>query len=82
MLLIELARTSAAVAATPARLAKIAQLVELLGRTEPGEAEIAIAYLSGPAIRPPPGGPPRAVRALSGRVVGSFHRNRSPHHYG
>ncbi|MEU9833901.1 ATP-dependent DNA ligase [Streptosporangium sp. NPDC048047] len=47
MLLIELARTSAAVAATPARLAKISQLAELLGRTEPGEAEIAIAYLSG-----------------------------------
>ncbi|MGV9326502.1 ATP-dependent DNA ligase [Streptosporangium sandarakinum] len=47
VLLIELARTSAAVAATPARLAKIAQLAELLGRTEPGEAEIAIAYLSG-----------------------------------
>lgn len=47
VLLIELARTSAAVAATPARLAKIAQLAELLGRTEPGEAEIAISYLSG-----------------------------------
>nr|BFE81994.1 hypothetical protein GCM10020093_045950 [Planobispora longispora] len=47
MLLIDLARTSAAVAADSARLAKIRHLAELLGRVEPGEAEIAIAYLSG-----------------------------------
>ncbi|GAA2869882.1 ATP-dependent DNA ligase [Streptosporangium fragile] len=47
MLLIDLARTSAAVAAGSARLAKIAHLAELLGRVEPHEAEIAIAYLSG-----------------------------------
>ncbi|MFD0888515.1 ATP-dependent DNA ligase, partial [Streptosporangium algeriense] len=47
MLLIDLVRTSAAVAADPARLAKIRHLAELLGRAGPGEAEIAIAYLSG-----------------------------------
>ncbi|MFI7537980.1 ATP-dependent DNA ligase [Streptosporangium sp. NPDC049376] len=47
MLLIDLVRTSAAVSADPARLAKIRHLAEFLGRTGPGEAEIAIAYLSG-----------------------------------
>ncbi|MEV7010372.1 ATP-dependent DNA ligase [Streptosporangium sp. NPDC051022] len=47
MLLIDLARTSAAVAAGSARLAKIRHLAELLGRVEPDEAEIAIAFLSG-----------------------------------
>ncbi|MFJ2032736.1 ATP-dependent DNA ligase [Streptosporangium sp. NPDC087985] len=47
MLLIDLARTSAAVAAGSARLSKIGHLAELLGRVEPAEAEIAIAYLSG-----------------------------------
>jgi DNA ligase I, ATP-dependent (dnl1) len=47
VLLIELARTSTSVAADSARLAKIRHLAELLGRVEPGEAEIAIAYLSG-----------------------------------
>lgn len=47
MLLIDLARTSTAVAADSARLAKIRHLAELLTRVEPGEAEIAIAYLSG-----------------------------------
>ncbi|MFF3667657.1 ATP-dependent DNA ligase [Microtetraspora malaysiensis] len=47
MLLIDLARTSAAVAADSSRLAKIAHLAELLGRVGPDEAEIAISYLSG-----------------------------------
>jgi DNA ligase-1 len=47
VLLIDLARTSAAVASDSARLAKVAHLAELLGRVRPGEAEIAIAYLSG-----------------------------------
>ncbi len=47
MLLIDLARTSAAVAADSGRLAKIGHLAELLGRVGPDEAEIAIAYLSG-----------------------------------
>ncbi|MBO3749143.1 ATP-dependent DNA ligase [Streptosporangiaceae bacterium NEAU-GS5] len=47
MLLIDLARTSAAVAGESARLAKIRHLAELLGRVGPGEAEIAIAYLTG-----------------------------------
>ncbi|GII54786.1 DNA ligase B [Planotetraspora thailandica] len=47
MLLIDLARTSSAVASDSARLAKIAHLAELLGRVGPDEAEIAVAYLSG-----------------------------------
>ncbi|MER7130645.1 ATP-dependent DNA ligase [Streptosporangium saharense] len=47
MLLIDLVRTSAAVTANSARLVKIRHLAELLGRVDPGEAEIAIAYLSG-----------------------------------
>lgn len=47
VLLIDLARTSAAVAAGSARLAKVGHLAELLGRVTPDEAEIAIAYLSG-----------------------------------
>ncbi|MFC4531967.1 ATP-dependent DNA ligase [Sphaerisporangium dianthi] len=47
VLLIDLARTSAAVAADSARLAKIGHLAELLSRVQPAEAEIAIAYLSG-----------------------------------
>ncbi|WP_250563137.1 ATP-dependent DNA ligase [Sphaerisporangium fuscum] len=47
VLLIDLARTSAAIAADSARLAKIRHLAELLSRVEPGEAEIAIAYLAG-----------------------------------
>jgi DNA ligase-1 len=47
VLLIDLARTSAAVAAASARLAKIAHLAELLSRVGPDEAVIAIAYLSG-----------------------------------
>ncbi len=47
VLLIDLARTSAAVAADSARLAKIRHLAELLARVGPEEAEIAIAYLSG-----------------------------------
>ncbi|MEV4246312.1 ATP-dependent DNA ligase [Streptosporangium canum] len=47
MLLIDLARTSAAVTADSARLAKVGHLAELLGRVDPDEAEIAISYLSG-----------------------------------
>ncbi|MBB4702097.1 ATP-dependent DNA ligase [Sphaerisporangium siamense] len=47
VLLIDLARTSSAVAADPARLVKIRHLSELLSRVGPDEAEIAVAYLSG-----------------------------------
>ncbi len=47
VLLIDVVRVSEAVARTPARLGKIGHLAELLGRVGPGEAEIAIAYLSG-----------------------------------
>ncbi|WP_113699403.1 ATP-dependent DNA ligase [Nonomuraea lactucae] len=47
MLLIEVVRVSEAVTRTSARLGKIGHLAELLGRVGPGEAEIAIAYLSG-----------------------------------
>ena len=47
MLLAEVVRTSEAVAATPARSAKIAALAGLLDRLDPGEVEAAVAYLSG-----------------------------------
>ncbi|MFI6594727.1 ATP-dependent DNA ligase [Nonomuraea sp. NPDC050536] len=47
MLLIDVVRVSEAVARTSARLGKIGHLAELLGRVPPGEAEIAISYLSG-----------------------------------
>ena len=47
VLLDEVARTSAAVAASPARLAKVERLAACLRRLEPGEAQAAVAFLSG-----------------------------------
>ena len=47
MLLDEIARTSTAVAETPARLAKIERLAVCLRRLRPREVPIAVAYLSG-----------------------------------
>ena len=47
MLLAELVATSAAVAATRSRLAKVAALAETLTRAEPDEIEIVTSYLSG-----------------------------------
>ncbi|RJL34468.1 ATP-dependent DNA ligase [Bailinhaonella thermotolerans] len=47
MLLVEVARTSEAVAGDSGRLSKVAHLAEALGRAEPGEVAVAIAYLSG-----------------------------------
>ncbi|MGH8774222.1 MAG: ATP-dependent DNA ligase [Jiangellaceae bacterium] len=47
MLLDDVAQTSAAVAATPGRLAKIKLLAQCLRRAEPGEVPILVAYLSG-----------------------------------
>ena len=47
MLLDDLAQTSAAVAATPARLAKTRLLAECLRRADPDEVPIVVAYLSG-----------------------------------
>jgi DNA ligase-1 len=47
MLLWELVRTSREVAGTRSRTEKTARLAELLGRLEPAEAEVAVAYLSG-----------------------------------
>jgi len=47
MLLESLVRTSAAVAATSGRLAKIKLLADLLKQAKPDEIELAIAYLSG-----------------------------------
>jgi len=43
----DVAQTSAAVAATPARLAKTTLLAECLGRAAPDEVPVAVAYLSG-----------------------------------
>jgi DNA ligase 1 len=47
VLLEQVARTSAEVAATSSRLAKIARLAECLGQARPEEVGIAVAYLSG-----------------------------------
>ena len=47
MLLAELVATSAAVAATRSRLAKVAALAETLTRAAPDEVEIVTSYLSG-----------------------------------
>jgi DNA ligase-1 len=45
--LADLAAASADVAATPARLGKVARLAEVLGRAGPDEAAAAVAFLSG-----------------------------------
>ena len=47
MLLDEVARTSADVAGTSARLGKVERLAELLRRLRPDEVPVAVAYLSG-----------------------------------
>ncbi len=47
MLLEEIAKTSAAVAASPARLAKVETLAACLRRLRPEEIVVAVAYLSG-----------------------------------
>ncbi len=47
MLLDSVVRTSAAIAATPARLAKIDHIAGLLRSVPPGEVTVAVAFLSG-----------------------------------
>ncbi|TYB45220.1 ATP-dependent DNA ligase [Actinomadura chibensis] len=47
MLIADIARTSADVAATAGRKAKVASLAECLRAAEPGEAAVVVAYLSG-----------------------------------
>ena len=47
MLLDDIVRTSAAVASTPGRKAKIETIADLLGRVPPGEVPVAVAFLSG-----------------------------------
>ena len=47
MLLAELVATSAAVAATRSRKAKVAALAETLARVEPAELEVVVSYLGG-----------------------------------
>jgi DNA ligase-1 len=47
MLLAEIARTSAEVAATSSRLQKTSRLAECLGRASPEEIATAVSYLSG-----------------------------------
>ncbi len=47
MLLDDLARTSAAVAASPSRLAKIDLIAAVLRRADPDEVPVAVAFLSG-----------------------------------
>ena len=73
MLLDEIARASADVAATSSRLVKIARLADCLGHASRDEIAVAVAYLSGflpqgtigvgwAALRelPPPAEPPPA----------------------
>src|SRR3970040_576219 len=77
MLLAEIAQASADVAATPARLGKIARLAECLGHPRPQEGAVAVAYLSGELPRgtigvgwaalralPPPAPPPPTLELL------------------
>ena len=64
MLLDEIAKTSADVAATPARLAKIARLAECLGHARPEEVGVAVAYLSGELPQGPIGVGWAALRDL------------------
>ena len=47
MLLSELVRTSAAVASTAARRAKVEEISVLLATVPPGEVPVAVAFLSG-----------------------------------
>ena len=87
MLLADLVATSAAVAATRSRLAKIAALADCLRRAEPGEVAIVVSYLSGElrqrrtgvgwaALRdlPPPAA--GAVRSRSSRSTARSRRSR------
>ncbi|HEY1368097.1 MAG TPA: ATP-dependent DNA ligase [Gaiellaceae bacterium] len=64
MLLLEVARTSEAVAGTSARLAKIDAIASCLRRLEPGEVPIAVAYLSGELPHAPIGIGWAALREL------------------
>jgi DNA ligase 1 len=51
VLLSNLVETSAAVAGTSARNAKIAQIAALLARAEPGQVAVAVAFLSGELLQ-------------------------------
>ena len=63
MLLAELVTTSAAVAATRSRLAKVAALAETLTRAAPDEVEIVTSYLSGSLLQRRTGVGWRSARA-------------------
>ncbi len=70
MLLDELVRTSAAVAGTSARTAKIAALAECLAALRTDEIPIAVAYLSGTLPHAPIGVGWAALRELQRPVAG------------
>ena len=83
MLLVELARTSTAVAETSARSAKIAALASTLRRLRPEEVPVAVTYLSGTLPRmgvgwaslrdlPAPASPPPTLELMD--VVDAFAR--------
>jgi len=72
--LAELVATSQRVAATPARLEKVARLAELLARLAPEEIDIAVAYLSGETRQPKLG---LGYAAVS-RVAGAAARGGAP----
>jgi ATP-dependent DNA ligase I len=69
MRLAEIVETSRAVAATPARLEKVARLAAALGRLSPDEAEIGASFLSGEPRQRRIGVGPAALRAVSGGAV-------------
>jgi DNA ligase-1 len=65
MRLAELVATSRAVAATPARLEKVARLAELLRRLSPEEAELGASWLAGEPRQGRIGIGPAALRAAA-----------------
>jgi DNA ligase-1 len=69
MLLDEVARTSEAVAATPARLGKIELLASCLRELAPGELPVAVAYLTGRLPHDPIGVGWRTLRDLPAPAV-------------
>ncbi|CAA9211030.1 MAG: DNA_ligase_IV_Ku-like [uncultured Corynebacteriales bacterium] len=91
MLLRELADTSDAVGATPARLGKVGLLAAALARAEPAQAPAAVAYLSGELVQrqigvgwaalravPPPAAEPSLTVAEVDRVFGAIGGTAGP----
>jgi DNA ligase-1 len=91
MRLAEVAETSEAVAATPARLGKIARLADCLARLVPAEVGIGVAFLSGELTQrqigvgwaslrdlPPPAGEPALPLVEVDEILGRIGRLSGP----